>query len=891
MLFTSAPAYGAVFPVPAVEAAASSGKPGDDIDGDTRPSGFGYNTGSDAYVSPDTVYVPDDYSTIQAALDAVVAGGTIVLRDGIYTGDGNKWLKFNGKAATVRSENGPANCVIDSEGSYPAFLFRGGDGRDSVVDGITIRNGHYTEGGGIQCWGASPTIRNCIIENCTSLATGGGIYCYSSSPLITNCVIVNNTAEENGGGGISCRDSSPIISNCTISGNRVLHFLSHDGYGGGIRAFSGASATVTNCILWDNSAVDGGPEIALRWGASLTLSYCDVEGGAGAAYVEADCSLTSGPGNIDSDPFFLNPGGGDYHLQACSPGIDAGDPASDYSIEPEPNGGRINMDAYGNTLEAATSVQTTDDDGDTYSECDGDCHDNNPNNYPGAIETCDDGADNDCDGLIDAEDSDCGPHTIYVDCGNTCPGSGTPGDPYCEIQTALDTAAGGDTIIVSDGVCAGANNRNLDFKQKMLTLRSENGRENCIIDCGDSGRGFYFHSGEGPGSVVDGFTITNGSVPGNGGGIYCGDASPTIMNCVISNNSADAGGGILTENASPTISNCLIAGNSSTYGGGIYSSGVPSPNIRNCAISGNSAYAGGGVLAYAGSPGITNCIVSGNSATYGAGLYYSCTPPSVLTNCAIIENSASAGGGISAYYSTLEVKNCILWKNSASWGSDYGPSLTIGAAENCPSVSISYSNVEGGISSVRVEPGCTLDWDNISNITADPLFVQPRYRDGVEYIGDYHLSCASPCIDAGNNSGAPADDADGDARPQGAGCDIGADEYIEGLQQLSLRLVPDSDEASQGGTAGYTVTVNNCDGSPITFDYWTNVTRPDGITYPPSGALFGPYSVTLGGSSSRSAHLTHPIPAIAPLGMYTYNAFIGDHPTLMNEYHFNFDVD
>ena len=44
--------------------------------------------------------------------------------------------------------------------------------------------------------------------------------------------------------------------------------------------------------------------------------------------------------------------------------------------------------------------------------------------------------------------------------------------------------------------------------------------------------------------------------------------------------------------------------------------------------------------------------------------------------------------------------------------------------------------------------------------------------------GDYHLKSNSPAIDEGTSTGAPADDIDGDARPQGAGYDMGSDEYV-----------------------------------------------------------------------------------------------------------------
>ena len=73
------------------------------------------------------------------------------------------------------------------------------------------------------------------------------------------------------------------------------------------------------------------------------------------------------------------------------------------------------------------------------------------------------------------------------------------------------------------------------------------GAEKCIIDCENSGRGFYFHSGEGAESVVSGFTITNGNSNG-GGGIRCDSSSPTSTgNVIIMNSSPYWAGGIIDE--------------------------------------------------------------------------------------------------------------------------------------------------------------------------------------------------------------------------------------------------------------------------------------------------------------------------------------------------------
>ena len=83
----------------------------------------------------------------------------------------------------------------------------------------------------------------------------------------------------------------------------------------------------------------------------------------------------------------------------------------------------------------------------------------------------------------------------------------------------------------------------------------------------DGTRGFYFHSGEGPNSVVDGFTICNGkgvNLSGGtvGGGILCENSSaPTIVNNIIMGNSADFGGGISCFESSPMIKHNTIVEN------------------------------------------------------------------------------------------------------------------------------------------------------------------------------------------------------------------------------------------------------------------------------------------------------------------------------------------
>jgi len=98
------------------------------------------------------------------------------------------------------------------------------------------------------------------------------------------------------------------------------------------------------------------------------IEYNDVWNNAGGNYVDCNESDT----DISTDPLFADPANGDFHLKSeagrcsesgwvadseTSPCIDTGDPSYDFSNEPKPNGGRINIGAYGNTEEASMSPE------------------------------------------------------------------------------------------------------------------------------------------------------------------------------------------------------------------------------------------------------------------------------------------------------------------------------------------------------------------------------------------------------------------------------------------------------------------------------------------------------------------------------------------------------
>jgi FlaG/FlaF family flagellin (archaellin) len=333
------------------------------------------------------IYVDDDgvadFNNIQAAIDDANDGDTIVVVDGTYTGEGNRDIGFLGKAITVRSENGPANCIIDVKATqsdwHNAFYLNEGENKRSTIDGFTITGGHAYMGGGIECRNSSPTIKNCIITKNTA-GWGGGIMLRESNASVINCIISQNRGWDAAGGIYNSYYSITTINSCTITGNKASDV-------GGILC-SGSKASVNNCVLWANRSWYES-EVRLQYDSSISISYCDITGGESSVYVDETSTLYWGQGNIDADPCFGEPGywdpngtpgdanddvwmDGDYHLKSqagrwepnseswvvddvTSPCIDAGDPLSPIGLEPFPNGGRVNMGAHGGTVEASKS--------------------------------------------------------------------------------------------------------------------------------------------------------------------------------------------------------------------------------------------------------------------------------------------------------------------------------------------------------------------------------------------------------------------------------------------------------------------------------------------------------------------------------------------------------
>ena len=309
------------------------------------------------------------YDTIQEAVDFAITKDPVWVREGIYTGLGNREIDLGGKAIRVLSEMsayGPGHCIIDCQDQGRGFIFQQGEDPNTLIEGFTILHGCADLGAGMFVQGSSPTIRNCIIAKCWAQVAGGGIYCTQESmPLLEHVNVVLNDA---------------------------------NGLGGGLYVGPGSHMKMYHSIIWDNVllgdelvvqniCLDGVPDFYPI--TTLELDYCCLNPVTGDnsfslygddEHMNAKCDIGHA---LFVDPLFADVDVNDFHLmsehgrwgvpdennpntyawlttdQSSSPLIDAGDPnivVPDQEIWPY---GLLNIGAYGGTREASKSALQT----------------------------------------------------------------------------------------------------------------------------------------------------------------------------------------------------------------------------------------------------------------------------------------------------------------------------------------------------------------------------------------------------------------------------------------------------------------------------------------------------------------------------------------------------
>ncbi len=239
-------------------------------------------------------------------------------------GDGGGIYIYNYSDPNLQNVTITGNIAVNGGGIYCEEC------SSPIIENVTINDNIAVNGGGIHCQNNSnPSLQDVTISSNGATAVGGGVYCYfSSSPSLQNVTITGNSALIDGGGMCCEAYCSPNLKNVTITSNSALND------GGGIFCHNESNPTLINSILWNDS-----PSEIFYYGGSISVIYSDIQGGY------------AGTGNINSDPLFVNPSIGDYHLSwvnfpvldsTKSPCIDTGNPASLL----DPDGTIIEMGAY-----------------------------------------------------------------------------------------------------------------------------------------------------------------------------------------------------------------------------------------------------------------------------------------------------------------------------------------------------------------------------------------------------------------------------------------------------------------------------------------------------------------------------------------------------------------
>ncbi|MDP8239604.1 MAG: T9SS type A sorting domain-containing protein [Candidatus Hatepunaea meridiana] len=256
-----------------------------------------YTAINDYYHNSRFFIIPENYETIQTAIDASYGGDTLIVHPGRYSEN----INFSGKnlnlASLFLTTGDPAyidSTIIDGDQNGSVVTFCNSESDKATLSGFTLTNGNSSD--------------------------GAGIFCNQTDPIISHCVITGNSAT-GAGGSVFCESAEPEFINCTISEN------SADDWGGAVFCWDGSSPVFTNCIIWDNPP----HEINfLRFGNpnEITCSYSDIAGGQEGIVINDNGQVNWGYGSIDQDPIFTDPLNGNFHLWAGSPCIDAGDTLS-----------------------------------------------------------------------------------------------------------------------------------------------------------------------------------------------------------------------------------------------------------------------------------------------------------------------------------------------------------------------------------------------------------------------------------------------------------------------------------------------------------------------------------------------------------------------------------
>jgi len=223
-----------------------------------------------------------DFATIQEAVDAAAPGDSLVLEDGVFTGPGNRDIRFAGKDLVVRSRNGAAAVALDAQGGTgdPHRLFRldAGETSASRIEGLTLRGGFvegpFPENGGgaiLVAYGSHPVITQCVFDGNKAgyQGFGAGLLAWDDCDItLTDCTFTNGDSGWYGGGFTLRLNSDALVERVTVTYN-------HSGHAGGGASITGSNAILNDCLFAHNSTDEAhGGGLLIKAGAMPVLTRC-----------------------------------------------------------------------------------------------------------------------------------------------------------------------------------------------------------------------------------------------------------------------------------------------------------------------------------------------------------------------------------------------------------------------------------------------------------------------------------------------------------------------------------------------------------------------------------------------------------------------------------------
>jgi hypothetical protein len=585
---------------------------------------------------------------------------------------------------------GATATTIQVPSQYPTI--QAGLNAASPTDTVLVAAGLYPEHAivmpaGVCLRGASGQADAVVID---AQQQGHAILCHS---LAADTTRIERLTVTGGSNGIDVLDSATLsLKSCILR--------SHDGWG--LACDDGAIVVLTGCTVAGNDS--GG--VRLGGGSVLTGARCTIaENGTGVFCDSAQVDLSAAL-IVFNDPGFavtFNESVDDLGLSCCNfYGHAAGDWSGGLQSYLGIDG---NFSAHPLFCDAGA--------GDYTLAANSPCL---PGQHPSGV-SC---------GIVGAWGQGCGAVAIVV-CWDG-------GGHYEFIQKAIDAAVTGSVIEICDGVYTGPGNRDLDYKGKAVTVRSQSGDSSaCVIDCGGSPgaphRGVWFHSGEDTLSILQGVTIRNGYAADQGGGILCGatapvaSASPKIASCLVTGCTAPVGAGlaVVGDTSSPRIQHCLFQGNNGPGAEWDVANGGIS-NISHCRFDDNT---GSGLAVFGewlggGDPTFSHCTFSGNAShgvhygvDFGECTFYLCqmidnggwgatvfgseSLDAVIDSCQVYDNGA---GGVR----TLAIDTGLRLRRTAILANE-GPGLLLNESAYMPDITdcIIRYNADDGISYLGVK--------------------------------------------------------------------------------------------------------------------------------------------------------------------------------------------